>query len=220
MKIKKKSPSFTIYTEKSPSFTIYTEKSPANNYDLLFHLSDYDHNIAVGNNSSMRIAVGNYSSMRIAVGNYSYMRIPVWFTDLIYFDKKNESTIRRFSMYICTGVTDVFLTLRDMSRPTRKPTLWTLHEVSTRISRSMPRRLTRTYTFRLLWIFCFRNHYSIPLSPLYGVCRPGSFCADCTVWSGSIYYAEVILFVLSRNGSFVFVTVMSLSLWEICLYHW
>ena len=27
----------------------------------------------------------------------------------------------------------------------------------------MPRRLTRIDTFRLLWIFCFRNHYSIPL---------------------------------------------------------
>ena len=30
----------------------------------------------------------------------------------------------------------------------------------------MPRRLTRTDPFRLLWIFCSRNHYSIPLSPL------------------------------------------------------
>ena len=30
----------------------------------------------------------------------------------------------------------------------------------------MPRRLTRTDTFRLLLIFCIRNHYSIPLSSL------------------------------------------------------
>ena len=50
-----------------------------------------------------------------------------------------------------------------MSRPARKPTLWTLYKVSTRISLSMLRRLTRTDTFRLLWIFCFRNHYSVPL---------------------------------------------------------
>ena len=38
---------------------------------------------------------------------------------------------------------------------------------------SIPRRLTRTDFFRLLWIFCFRNHYSIPLSPWDGICRPG-----------------------------------------------
>ena len=36
----------------------------------------------------------------------------------------------------------------------------------------MPRRLTRTDTVRLLWIFCFRNHYSIPLSLWDGICRP------------------------------------------------
>ena len=53
-----------------------------------------------------------------------------------------------------------------MSRITRKPTLWNLREVSIRISLSMPRRLTRTDTFRLLWIFCCRNNYSIHLSPL------------------------------------------------------
>ena len=47
----------------------------------------------------------------------------------------------------------------------RKPTLWTLRKVSIRISLSMPRRLTRTDIFRLLWIFCFRNHYYIPLFP-------------------------------------------------------
>ena len=44
-----------------------------------------------------------------------------------------------------------------------KITLWTLRKVSTRSSISMLRRLTRTDMFRLLWIFCFNNHYSIPL---------------------------------------------------------
>ena len=54
----------------------------------------------------------------------------------------------------------------DMSRPERKPTLWNLRKASTLISLRMPRRLTRTDNFRLLWSFCFRNHYSISLSPL------------------------------------------------------
>ena len=54
-------------------------------------------------------------------------------------------------------------TEEHLSRPARKPTLWTPRKVSTRISLSMPRRLIRIYTFRLLWIFCFGNHYSIPL---------------------------------------------------------
>ena len=42
----------------------------------------------------------------------------------------------------------------------------------------MPRRLTRTDTFRFLWIFCFRKHYSIPLSPCDGMCQLGLACAD------------------------------------------
>ena len=67
-----------------------------------------------------------------------------------------------------------------MSRPSRKPTLWTQRKVSTRISLSMPHTLTRVDTFRLLWVFCFKNHYSIPASiPGDGMCRPGSVCADC-----------------------------------------
>ena len=53
-----------------------------------------------------------------------------------------------------------------MSRSTRKPTLWTLRKVSNQISLSMPRRLTRTDTFRLLWFFCFRNNYSYTYIPL------------------------------------------------------
>ena len=52
-----------------------------------------------------------------------------------------------------------------MSRPTRKPTLLTLRNASTQISLSMPRTLIRTVTVRLLCIYCFRNHYSIPLTP-------------------------------------------------------
>ena len=40
-----------------------------------------------------------------------------------------------------------------MSRSARKPTWWTRRKVSTQISLSMLRRLTRTDTFRLLWIF-------------------------------------------------------------------
>ena len=85
-----------------------------------------------------------------------------------------------------------------MSRPARKPTLWTLRKVSTRISLNMPRRLTRADTFCLLWIFCFRNHYSIPLSPRNGMCRPGLACAYCIV---SIHFADTIMLVFSRNGS-------------------
>ena len=50
-----------------------------------------------------------------------------------------------------------------MSRPARRPTLWTLRKASTRISICMSRRLTRTDNVRLLQIFCFRNNYSIPL---------------------------------------------------------
>ena len=65
-----------------------------------------------------------------------------------------------------------------MSRPAIKPTLWNLRKVSTRIGLSMPSRLTRIDTVRLLWNFCFRNHYSIPLSPCDGMCRTGSVCAN------------------------------------------
>ena len=54
----------------------------------------------------------------------------------------------------------------DMSFNTRTPTLWSLRKVLTRINLSMPNRLIWTNTFHLLWIFCFRNQYSIPLSPL------------------------------------------------------
>ena len=37
----------------------------------------------------------------------------------------------------------------QLSRPARKPTLWSLRNVSTRISMPSPRRLIRAETFRL-----------------------------------------------------------------------
>ena len=80
-----------------------------------------------------------------------------------------------------------------LSRPTRKPTSWPLRNVSTRIGLRVPRRLTRIDTFRLLWIFSFRNHHCIPLSPRDGMCQPGSVCAECAVWSGLIHYAESMM---------------------------
>ena len=64
-----------------------------------------------------------------------------------------------------------------MSCPTRKPALWTLHKVSTRTSQSMPRRLTWTDTLCLLRFFCFRNHYSIHLSP-----KPECVGPDYSAW--------------------------------------
>ena len=93
--------------------------------------------------------------------------------------------------------------MSQMSRLARKPTLWAVRKVSTRISLSMPRRLTRTDTFRLLRIFCFMNRYSIPLSPRDGMCRTGLGCADSTGSSRSIHYAEVTMLVFSRDGSSV-----------------
>ena len=84
-----------------------------------------------------------------------------------------------------------------MSCSPRKPTLWTAYKVSTQISLSMPHRLTRTDTFHLLLIFCFRNHFSIPLSPGDWMCWPRLACADCTGLSWSIYYAESIMSVFS-----------------------
>ena len=72
----------------------------------------------------------------------------------------------------------------------RKSTLWNLRKVSTRISLSMPHRPTRIYTFRLLWIFCFRNHYSIHLSPKTEcVGRISLRGQRRLIWS--IYYADV-----------------------------
>ena len=82
----------------------------------------------------------------------------------------NASTQSRYSLpcpSTCTSFLNasVVAHYKEMclyiSRSVRKPTIWTLRKVSTQISLSMPRRLTRTDTFRLLWTFCFRNHYSI-----------------------------------------------------------
>ena len=47
-----------------------------------------------------------------------------------------------------------------MNRITRKLTLWTMRKS---IDPDQPKHAA--HTFRLLWIFCFINHYSIPLSP-------------------------------------------------------
>ena len=91
----------------------------------------------------------------------------------------------------------------DLSRPAGKPTLWTLRKVSNRISLSTPRRLNRIDNFRLLWNFCFRNHYSISLSLWDGMCRPRLACADCAGWPVSIHYAECIMLVFSWNGSYI-----------------
>ena len=69
-----------------------------------------------------------------------------------------------------------------------------------KFSLSMPPRLIWADTFRLLWMFYFRSHYSIPLS--YGLCRPRLACADCACWSVSVHYAEAIMLVFSWNGSY------------------
>ena len=58
----------------------------------------------------------------------------------------------------------------------RKPTLWTLRQVSTRTS---------------MWIFCFRNHSSKPLSPWDRMSQPRSAGTDCAGWSGLIHFARV-----------------------------
>ena len=49
------------------------------------------------------------------------------------------------------------------SHSARKPAVWILRKASTRISISMPHRLTRKDTFRLLWFFCFISLYLYPL---------------------------------------------------------
>ena len=105
-----------------------------------------------------------------------------------------------------------------MSRPMRKPTVLTQRKASTRISLSMPRRLTRTDKFRLLWTFCLRNHYSVPpetewqfsppvdflfqesllCTPWCRMCRLGLVCAGRS-WSA--HYAESKMLVFSLNGS-------------------
>ena len=78
-----------------------------------------------------------------------------------------------------------------LSRTTRKPTLWTLPKVSTRISLSMSNRLTRIH-FSPPVDFLFQESLPYSLSPWDGMCWPGSVCVD---WSGSIHYAEAIMLV-------------------------
>ena len=76
----------------------------------------------------------------------------------------------------------ISLSPRNLSHPARKLTLWTMRKVSTRISLIMPHRRIQTDTFRLLWIFCFRNHYTIPLSHWNRMCWPGLACASPLCW--------------------------------------
>ena len=79
-----------------------------------------------------------------------------------------NSALKEFKTKSChvLSYTDTNRKYTNISRPAKKQTFWPLRKESTRISLSMPRRLTRADNFRLLWIFCFRNNYSIPLSPL------------------------------------------------------
>ena len=112
-----------------------------------------------------------------------------------------NNAICSFVCLVFYGVTWVHVSYRYyLSRPTRKPKLWTLRKVSTRICQSMSRRLTRTDNFCFLWIFRFRNQYCWPLFPWDGMYRPGLAYAG---WSRSILYAETIMLVLSWNDSLV-----------------
>ena len=48
--------------------------------------------------------------------------------------------------------------------------------------------------------FLFQESLLYASIPRDGMCRPGSVCADCAAWSGSIHYAEAIMLVFSRDG--------------------
>ena len=74
-----------------------------------------------------------------------------------YLFVSSNSSVNKQHAYLCYSLNSKYV--RAKLRENQHCGLWT------RISPSMPRRLTRTDTFRLLWIFRFRNHYSIPLSP-------------------------------------------------------
>ena len=78
----------------------------------------------------------------------------------------------------------------------------------------MPQRLTRTDTVSLLCIFCFRNHYSIPLSTWDRMSRPGLACVDCAGWSGSIHYAESIMLGFLAGRLICSMVSMSMSWWS------
>ena len=97
-----------------------------------------------------------------------------------------------------------------MSLHTRKLTLWTLCKVSTRISLSMPHRLIRTDTFRLLWIFCFMNHYSIYLYPPMTLfddaiyqrvhCNLYIFSCNCVAFNQAIHWGvNFNIYIFSCN---------------------
>ena len=126
----------------------------------------------------------------------------------------HDENMRTHSFSVIPQMFQMFQSVVDFYRDlrlARKPTWWTLCKISNWISRSMQRRLTRSDNFRVLWNFCFRNHYSIPISPWDGMCRPGLACADCAGLSGSIHYAEPIMLAFStkrliyqrQNGSYM-----------------
>ncbi len=48
-------------------------------------------------------------------------------------------------------------------------------------------------------VFCFRNHYSIPLLLMSGKCRPGWIRVGCADWSGPVLCADAALLIFSRN---------------------
>ena len=129
----------------------------------------------------------NYYDIHIYIFIKSSQYVPFILPCTRIFHKTNHKIIRNASV-----------SLLYMSRSMWMPTLLTLHKLSTQITLSMPRRLTQIDTFRLLWIFCFRNYYSIPLSPWDRMCQPRLACKDCAGWSGSIHYAESIMFLLIR----------------------
>ncbi len=70
-----------------------------------------------------------------------------------------------------------------------------LRGMSTLISLRAPRGLVRAGTF----CFCFRNHYSIPLSRMRGNCRPGLTRLGWADWSGPVFCADAALLIFSRN---------------------
>ena len=86
----------------------------------------------------------------------------LWSIDRCYSFRYMESWLKHEVIFVYRPCRKHINTILYMSRSVRKPTLWTLRKVSTRISISMPLTLTRTDLFRLLRIFCFRNLYSIP----------------------------------------------------------
>ena len=90
-----------------------------------------------------------------------------------------------------------------MSRSTRNPTLWTVHKVSTRIRLTMPHRLTRIDTFRLLWIFCFGNHYSYPPETKYVGPDLSAWTAQADLGRYITIDRQILYFKLVQNKNII-----------------